>query len=409
MSKTLRPLTARHEREAWKHLTHEAWYPKKGELCRCTDCGLLFEPTDYTQPTVVCPHCGSTLTMRRSRRKKFQEDKVVAVLQTVNGIQLVRYLEAHRVITHERKDDFYTELMRVWVRPDGEHAIEARSIGGFFYAKYWRRDTEITLKDHTRNWSYWVDGTCGHHRTIAALKRNGFDGDFHGEAPLDCLVLLLTNSRYETLWKAGYWDFLRQQYSMRDIDGWWDTVKIAVRHGYHPLDSRMWFDMLKMERDLGYDTRNPFYVCPADLKAMHDLMDDRRRKEWERQAEEERRKRLRKNTAVFMKKKPYFGICFGTKDIMVTVLSSIEEYEKEGEAMHHCVFSNEYFAKPGSLILSAKDKSGARLATVELSLKTFKVMQCRAAFNAVPERHDEIVRLVQRHAKDFRKAKELCV
>ena len=72
--------------------------------------------------------------------------------------------------------------------------------------------------------------------------------------------------------------------------------------------------------------------------------------------------------------------------------------------MHHCVFSNEYFAKEGTLVLSAKDKENNRLATIEISLSTFKILQCRAAYNKVPTDKDKIERLVRRNIGLFKKA-----
>ena len=164
--------------------------------------------------------------------------------------------------------------------------------------------------------------------------------------------------------------------------------------------------MMTNIRELGLDERSQHYICPADLKAMHDEMAKRVTTKREKEREEQRREELRKESNTLDKKKAYFGICFGKGDIAVTVLSSIQEYEDEGNKMHHCVFANRYYAKKNSLILSAKDSDGARLATIELSLKTFKVMQCRSAYNNKPKRYDEIVRLVESHANDFRKAQK---
>jgi len=57
------------------------------------------------------------------------------------------------------------------------------------------------------------------------------------------------------------------------------------------------------------------------------------------------------------------------------------------------VFSNSYFLKKNSLILSATI-DGKRIETVEVSLKTFEVMQSRGLNNSNTEYHDRIIRLV---------------
>ncbi len=41
------------------------------------------------------------------------------------------------------------------------------------------------------------------------------------------------------------------------------------------------------------------------------------------------------------------------KDLVISVLDSLEAFQAEGNALHHCVFQCEYYAKADSLILSA--------------------------------------------------------
>ena len=61
--------------------------------------------------------------------------------------------------------------------------------------------------------------------------------------------------------------------------------------------------------------------------------------------------------------------------------------------MHHCVFTNEYYRRDDSLILSASI-DGQRLETVEVSLSRLEVAQSRGVCNKQTEYHDKIVRLV---------------
>ena len=74
--------------------------------------------------------------------------------------------------------------------------------------------------------------------------------------------------------------------------------------------------------------------------------------------------------------------------------------------MHHCVYSNNYYSKKDTCIISARSK-GKRLATIELNLKSMKIMQCRGVCNAKPERDEEIRLLLQNNLSIFRKAKTL--
>lgn len=70
---------------------------------------------------------------------------------------------------------------------------------------------------------------------------------------------------------------------------------------------------------------------------------------------------------------------------------------EEGEAMHHCVYACGYYKKKESLILSAKDKEGHRIETIELSLRTFTIVQSRGVCNSITPMHNEIIELVNKN------------
>jgi len=84
----------------------------------------------------------------------------------------------------------------------------------------------------------------------------------------------------------------------------------------------------------------------------------------------------------------------------VRVLENMEEYLEGGKALHHCVFTNEYYLKEQSLILSARIE-GKRIETIEISLETMKVIQCRGLMNQNTEYHERIIELVHRNIKQI--------
>ena len=73
---------------------------------------------------------------------------------------------------------------------------------------------------------------------------------------------------------------------------------------------------------------------------------------------------------------------------------------EEGKALHHCLFTNEYYLKEQSLILSARIE-GKRIETIEVSLETMKIIQCRGLQNKNTEYHDSIIDLVHRNIKQI--------
>ena len=64
--------------------------------------------------------------------------------------------------------------------------------------------------------------------------------------------------------------------------------------------------------------------------------------------------------------------------------------------MHHCVFTNEYYLKADSLILSATI-DGKRIETIEVSLKRMEVVQGRGVCNKNTPYHGQILKLMKEH------------
>ena len=87
----------------------------------------------------------------------------------------------------------------------------------------------------------------------------------------------------------------------------------------------------------------------------------------------------------------FFGLAFSDNLILVKVIESVEEMETEGRLNAPCVGG--YHNRKNSLILSARI-DGRRIETVEVSLKTFEVVQCRGVCNENTEYHDRIIALV---------------
>jgi len=240
-------------------------------------------------------------------------------------------------------------------------------------------------------------------KATEALRRNGFKNDFHGITPTVFIPALLSDSRAETLMKAGRTEHLKYFLdNLRAFDACWQSYKVATRNGYDIEDISIWCDYVDMLRRLGKDIHNPKYACPTDLHREH----DRRQYELRRQREKEEKAKKRKKAMEDEKrfhelKSKFFGISFTDGTIQVHVLESVQEHLDEGVAMHHCVFDNAYYLKENSLILSATIE-GRRIETIEVNLDTLKVVQSRGVCNKNTEYHDQIVSLVNANCKLIR-------
>ena len=128
-------------------------------------------------------------------------------------------------------------------------------------------------------------------------------------------------------------------------------------------------------------------------------------REQERRREEAERKRRDKEAAKAYPERmgKFFGLVITDSGISIRVLQSVDEFKEEGDAMHHCVFTNSYYNKVDSLILTARDAEGNRLETIEIDLKSFKIVQSRGVCNQDSPKHKEIVKLMNAHMGDVKR------
>ena len=180
------------------------------------------------------------------------------------------------------------------------------------------------------------------------LHRNGFKDDLYKIAPTDLIPALLTDSRAETLMKAGRIEHLRYflskagafdaYFSSEALNNTWQPYKISVRNGYEITDFSLWCDYVDMLRRLNKDIHNPKYLCPTDLKAEHDRRETELRRQREKEEIERKRKKAMEDEKRFQElKSKFFGIRFTDGTIQVHVLESVQEHLEEAVSMHHCV------------------------------------------------------------------------
>lgn len=91
------------------------------------------------------------------------------------------------------------------------------------------------------------------------------------------------------------------------------------------------------------------------------------------------------------------------KDFSIAPIMTIAALRQEGEEMSHCVYHNKYDRK-NSLILSVRKRTRQRerIATVEVGLDKFTILQCRGKNNTVPPHHAEIRELINRNMNMIR-------
>ena len=403
-SKYLRPITKAQTQWAFREcIDHYAYRLPKGKTT-CLDCGHSWQMNETTEHC-TCPQCGAGLQVATTRARKLQQRQYFTVLTTSGGYQVLRmYLLIVGMEKGYRAVSSVIEIGQYWWSESGRQTVVAvqRIMGHYVdsFAYY----SPMAIRNE--NEAYRFIAHCPLYpkvKAIDTLRRNGFAGECHDIAPNIIIPALLTDSRAETLMKAGRTEHLRYFLSKaKDLNKYWQAYKITLRRGYDITDIALWCDYMDMLGRLGKDTHNAHFVCPKDLQAAHDTAQRKLQAQRDKEAEARRRQRALENEERFQAlKAPFFGIAFTDGTIEVRVLESVEEYMEEGKALHHCVFTNEYYLKEQSLILSARIE-GKRIETIEVSLETMKVIQCRGLQNKNTEYHDRIIDLVNANQQVFR-------
>jgi hypothetical protein len=334
----------------------------------------------------------------RTRKSVFSENEYFSIVTTSKQYQVIRFFFVKsRYKAGQAAEYSIYEVVQRWISPKGTTTTVARLRGmSMLYYDQWAEYSDMEVRKNNRLHAYDITPVCTYprQRFIPELKRNGFNGDYHNILPYDLFTAILSDSRVETLLKAGQYAMLRHYIrSSFDMERYWASVKICIRNGYTISDGSMWRDTIDLLRHFGKDTNSPKYVCLADLKAEHDKLVAKRNLQRERERTEQQRQRAIEDEKNYLKAKGiFFGLVFSDSLICIKVIESVKEMEEEGRMMHHCVGG--YHNKVNSLILSATI-DGKRIETIEVSLKTLKVVQSRGVCNSNTEYHDRIIRLVE--------------
>lgn len=439
---TLPPLTEAQQKWARSKMAGLGFYVTRGRGGKhsciwCQECGQMDEvglpPLAVAlkikeTKSHVCSRCGRKLEVRDwvprwDHRHEAEHDFKFAIVTTCEGMQVVRMFNWHKIASmgSDTVNHVY-EVFQVWFEPTkGKQVIISKQYTRSWYHIRWHMHSEWKVKSDSPTGVYAYDNVYSLYnryvypkaKMLPILRRNGWKDKMlnMSTSPIDIWRGLLDDPNVEALAKIGQYGVLDYWFgtgsSRKDKSQWMQMVKICSRHKYIIKDASMWFDYIDLLEYFRKDTHNPHYICPENLKREHDrLMDKKNRIEKAEElkiqiAQAEKYEKLYKRH-----RGKFFGICFGDENIVITVICSVREMAEEGTMMHHCVYANGYYdhkKHPYSLILSAKDKEGHRLETVEISTKTWRVLQSRGLLNRTTPFHDQIVRLVEQNIGLFKK------
>ena len=407
-SKTLPKLTKGQIQWGYDHVIQYVGRRTDKGTITCTKCGHSFEGMGELAISLLgceCPNCQSKLIVKTTKKRTFDDSYYLNIITAHKGYQVIRTIMfSYKSKIGEPTKLSYSEVMQRWIAPDGKYYTFARlrQTMGTYCIDSWIFHTPIELRNENSNNKFCINvydkiGSLGEgyprQKLIPELKRAGYKKALYGQKQLDLFRTLLSDSRAETLIKVGYTKLLERIMNMgwKNIDNYWQSIKICIRNGYKIKDAVLWCDYIDMLRLFGKDLHNAKYVCPTSLKVEHDRYVLKRAKA---DAQAEIEKQLAKETEYREVKARFFGLVFSDGTISIRVLESVAEIIAEGQAMHHCVAG--YHSKADSLILSACI-DGKRIETIEVSISQLKVIQSRGVCNKNTKHHNKIIQLVEQN------------
>lgn len=373
----------------------------------CLECAhnWKLEKNEVITKSVHCPNCDSLLKMQGQNATVFTDTAYSTILTTCKGFQVVRIIFNRKYMKKGVLPGYsQVEVMQHWIDSNGKCTSFAKKVNGFsMYYDSWIVWSEMTLKDNSFQKSslFYLNPYKIHPyaKLLPIVKRNGIKTSFHEIAPHELIIETLSNPVAEYLLKTKQLKILKHMIYKNESDVLNNekSIKLAYKNGYKITDFVLWKDYVALLKHFGKDVNSPKYICPTDLKKSHDKLVDKRRIEIQKQTLESLKSEIKKNQKAYTKsKKAFFGLQFSEAGITVKVLKSVKEFLEEGGEMSHCVFTNQYFKKKNSLILSAS-MGGKKLETIEVALDKLTIIQSRGKGNKATKYNSQIIDLVTKN------------
>ena len=396
----LRPLTTPQMQWALNSTINHYGYRLKSGMCTCMKCG--HEWLETRNGMCLCLECGTQIEIKDTKERVIRDKSYFNVITTMEGYQVIRmFLMIVEMRKGMKAKPAYLEIGSYWIDPKGGKTVVGlqRTLGYYIDSFAFGSPLEIRCDNDAFNHiaDQWVYPRI---KVTDTIKRNGFKGSCHHIHPVTLFQQLLSNPKAETLMKSNDIELLRYLcHNTKEVDKYWNTIKIAKRNGYKVTDAKTWFDYIKMLERMGRDLKSPSLIAPKDLKHAHDeyveKVNRQRRKE---QKEKERQQAIEDKAKFEELKSRYFGMEMTDGVIEIHSIDSVDGYYEIGERNHICCGSAKYFLKESTLTLTAYI-GNKQIATIEISLDDFHIIQCRAFANQVCEYAEQIAEIINANKK----------
>ena len=400
LSGRLRPLTTPQMQWALNSTINHFGYRLKSGMCTCMKCG--HEWLETRNGMCLCPECGTRIEIKDTKERVIRDKSYFNVITTMEGYQVVRmFLMIVEMRKGMKVKPAFLEIGSYWIDCKGNTTVVGlqRTLGPYIDSFAFGSPLEIRRDNEAfqRISDEWVYPRI---KVTDTIKRNGFKSCCHHIHPVTLFQELLTDPKAETLMKSNEIELLRHLcHHPADVDKYWNTIKIAKRNGYKFKDVGMWFDYIKMLERMGRDLNSPSLIAPQDLKTSHDIYVAKlNRQRIKEQREKERQQAIEDKAKFEELKSRYFGMAMTDGEIEIHSIDTIDDYYKIGESQSICCGTAKYFLKESTLTLTAYI-GNKQIATIEISLDDYHIIQCRAFANGICEYTEQIAGIINANKK----------
>lgn len=336
-SRKLRPVTkAQKEWAISECFEHFAFRLQSGKTT-CMDCGHTWN-TDGKAEKCVCPVCGRELTVNTTHKRKVSGKMYFNVLDMHGEYQTLRMFAIFSKMCKGCKAEYtIREIGQYWIAPNGQCAVIGLRRSMSYYYDCFSFDSGMEIRS---NDDVFADisrdfPTYPKIKIIQSLRVDVVGNKFFNMSPAKCISRFLSLPQLETIMKNDDTAVFRHFfYNPNDCRMCWASYKIAKRHHYGIESIGTWCDYIKMLKTFKKDVRNPYYICPDDLRQAHDTyvrkvraIEERKRREADIRRKEQEALKEQKDREKFIKlKSKFFGLVISDGEIVVRVLESVEEY-----------------------------------------------------------------------------------
>ncbi|EKC43255.1 hypothetical protein OBE_18099, partial [human gut metagenome] len=148
----------------------------------------------------------------RTRKSVFSENEYFSIVTTSKQYQVIRFFFVKsRYKAGQAAEYSIYEVVQRWISPKGttDRCPTAWYVNVVLRPMGEYSDMEVRKNNGLHAYDITPMCTYPRQRFIPELKRNGFKGDYHNTLPYDLFTAILSDSRTETLLKAGQYAMLR--------------------------------------------------------------------------------------------------------------------------------------------------------------------------------------------------------